>query len=133
MSRLRNGQTTENDVAQMTIIVEFETHDGREEQFLVLLRDHALRTRQEESGCLCFDVIKPLGDDRAPLPNRIVLNEVYADEAAVAAHERNPRLPDFRAATAPLLKSRRLILGKVLDGLTQEGLTPDELNASNDR
>jgi autoinducer 2-degrading protein len=120
-------------VTQMTIIVEFETHDGREEQFLALLRDHALRTRHEEAGCLRFDVIKPLGEDRATVPNRIVLNEVYADEAAVAAHERNPRLPEFRAATAPLLKSRRLMLGKVLDGFAQAGLTPDQLNASNDR
>ena len=49
------------------------------------------------------------------------------------AHERNPRLPAFREAAAPLLKSRKLVLGRALDHRTQEGLTPDQLNASNDR
>ena len=120
-------------MAQMTIIVEFETHDGSEEQFLSLLRDHALRTRQEEPGCLRFDIFRPLGEDRAPIANRILLSELYADEAALAAHQRNPRLPRFRAAAAALLKSRRLMLGKALDAPNQEGLTPDQLNASNDR
>lgn len=117
----------------MTVIVEFETHEGREEQFISLLRDHALRTRQEEPGCLRFDMIEPLGENRAPILNRILLCEVYADEAALAAHERNPRLPKFRAATAPLLKSRRLILGRALEPRIQVGLTPEQLNASNDR
>jgi autoinducer 2-degrading protein len=123
----------ESDVAEMTIIVEFETHAGREEQFLALLRDHALRTRQEEAGCLRFDIVRPLGEDRAPIANRILLCEIYADGPALAAHERNPRLPGFRAATAPLLKSRRLVLGRSIDVRTQDGLTPEELNASNDR
>lgn len=119
-------------MAEMTIIVEFETHEGREEQFLALLRDHALRTREEEKGCRRFDILKPLGEDHAPIANRVLLCETYADQAAVAAHERNPRLPRFRAATAPLLKSRRLMLGRVLDPRTRDGLTPEELNASND-
>ncbi len=123
----------ETEVAEMTIIVEFETQEGRKEQFLALLRDHALQTRQEEAGCLRFDMIEPLGENRAPIVNRILLCEIYADEAALAAHERNPRLPEFRAATTPLLKSRRLILGRALEPRIQEGLTPEQLNASNDR
>ena len=117
----------------MSIIVEFEIHDGCGDQFLSLLRDHALRTRQEEAGCLRFDIIEPLDAVRSPIANRFLLCEIYADEPAVAAHERNPRLPAFREATAPLLKSRKLVLGRALDHRTQEGLTPDQLNASNDR
>ena len=117
----------------MIIIVEFETHEGSEEQFLALLGDHALRTRQEEAGCLRFDIVRPLGEGRAPLANRILLCEIYADEPSLAAHERNPRLAAFRAATAPFLKSRRLVLGRSLDRRARDGLTPEELNASNDR
>ena len=117
----------------MTIIVEFETHEGCEEQFLALLTDHALRTLQEEAGCLRFDIVRPLGDDRAPIANCILLCEIYADEPALAAHERSPRLPAFRTATAPFLKSRRLVLGRALGRRARDGLPPEELNASNDR
>ncbi len=116
---------------EMTIIVEFETHEGREEQLTALIRNHALLTLEEEPGCLRFEVIKPVEPDGTPIPNRVMVNELYADQAAVAAHDRNPRLPELRAATGPLLKSRRLILARAIDA-GQESLTPDQLNASND-
>ncbi len=120
-------------MAELTIIVEFETLDGFEEDFTSIIRDHAKKTLQEEPGCLRFEVIKPVERDGTPIPNRVMVNELYADAAALDAHEKNPRMPGLRAATGPLLKSRRLILAKVVDGRPQEsGLAPDELNASND-
>ena len=83
----------ENGMPEMTIIVEFETHEGLEPQLTALLRDHALLTREEEPGCLRFEVLKPVDPDGAPIPNRLLVSELYTDAAAVAAHERNPRLP----------------------------------------
>ncbi len=42
-------------------------------------------------------------------------------------------LPACVAALGPLLKSRKLTVAEVVGGQAQEsGLTPDELNASND-
>ena len=118
---------------EMTIIVEFETRDGREADFAALMREHARRTLHEEPGCLRFEVLKPVEADGTPITNRVVVNELYADAAALAAHNNNPRMPRLRVATGPLLKSRRLILAKALDGESEEtGLAPDELNASND-
>ena len=118
---------------ELTIIVEFETLDGSEDDFTAIIRDHARRTLQEEPGCLRFEVIKPIERDGTPIPNRVMVNELYADEAALVAHERNPRMSRVRASTGPLLKSRRLILSKALGGPEAEtGLMPDELNASND-
>jgi hypothetical protein len=38
-----------------------------------------------------------------------MVNEIYADQAAVDAHNANPRMGPLRVATGPLLKSRRLI------------------------
>ena len=38
-----------------------------------------------------------------------MVNELYADMDAVAAHEKNPRMKPLGAAIAPLLVSRRLI------------------------
>ena len=118
----------------MNVIVEYEIHEGAEGQFLSLLRDHALLTRQQEPGCLRFDIVRPIDEaTREPIPGRLVLHEVYADDAALAAHMATPRLAGFRAATAPLVKSRRFILGVPADPSPQDGLTTDELNASNDR
>ena len=118
---------------EKTIIVEFEILDGREAELTALMREHARRTLYEEPGCLRFDVIRPIEPDGTPIPNRLVVNELYADAAALAAHEQNPRMPGLRTAISPLLKSRRLILAKAFDEEAEEvGLAPTELNAAND-
>ncbi len=117
---------------QISIIVEFETHEGREAEFAALIKDHARRTLFEEDGCLRFEVLKPVDTDGAPIPNRMMVSELYADQTAVDLHGANPRLAIVRAAFGPLVKSRRLILSRVVDEVEEEGLTPDELNASND-
>jgi quinol monooxygenase YgiN len=80
----------------------------------VAIRDHAERTRSEEPGFLRFEVVWPVERDGTPIPNRIMVSELYADEAAVTAHERNPRMPALAAVTRPLLKSGRLIYAAVL-------------------
>jgi autoinducer 2-degrading protein len=119
-------------VPQIAIIVEYETHEGREEEFAALIKDHARRTLFEEEGCLRFEVLKPIDVDGAPIPNRMMVSELYADQTAVDLHGSNPRLAIVRAAFGPLLKSRKLTLAEVVDDPDEEGLTPDELNASND-
>lgn len=120
-------------MAEMTIIVEFETLEGAEPEFIRLISDHAQRTLHEEPGCLRFDVLKPLGEDGQPLPNRVMVNELYADQSAVTAHNANPRMGPLRQSTGPLLKSRRLILAKSLsDRAPDHGKLPSELNAAND-
>ena len=120
-------------MTQWTIIVEFETHDGCEEEFTALISEHARRTLHEEAGCKRFEVIKPTGRDGTPIANKVMVNELYADEAAVATHEANPRMPSLQAATGPLLKSRRLIYcNDIKSGNEEVGLLPDQLNAAND-
>ena len=117
---------------QISIIVDYETHEGREQEFAALIKDHARRTLFEEDGCLRFEVLKPVDSDGAPIPNRMMVSELYADQTAVDLHGSNPRLATVRAAFAPLLKSRRLTLARVVDELDEQGMTPDQLNASND-
>lgn len=120
-------------VSAWTIVVEFETLDGREEEFTAIMRDHARRTLNEEPGCLRFEVIKPVERDGTPIPNRLMVNELYASESAVTAHEANPRMPSLGERTRPLLASRRLITAVAVDAPADEGgLSPKELNASND-
>lgn len=117
---------------QISIIVEYETHEGREQEFASLIRDHARRTLFEEEGCLRFEVLKPVDADGAPIPNRMMVSELYADQTAVDLHGGNPRLATVRAALGTMLKSRRLTLAQLVDEHDEEGMTPDQLNASND-
>lgn len=120
-------------MTEMTIIVEFETLEGAEPEFTRVMLDHARRTKLEEPGCLRFDVIKPLDAEGKPLPNRLMVNELYADQVAVDAHNANPRLATLRVTMKPLLKSRRLILARSLvERPVEQGTPPEELNAAND-
>ncbi len=118
---------------EFSIIVEYETEDGREDEFLQVVTDHARRTLEEESGCLRFEVLKPVERGGAPIPNRIIVSEYYASYGAVEEHENNPRLERVRSALAPLVKSRRLVLSKALQQRpAEEGIRPENLNAAND-
>lgn len=120
-------------MAEMTVIVEFETLEGAEPEFIRIISDHAQRTLHEEDGCLRFEVIKPLDKDGAHIPNKVMVNELYADQAALETHNLNPRMEPLMAATAPLLKSRRLIVAKSLaERVANRGLAPSELSAAND-
>ena len=67
----------------MSIIVEYETEDGRENEFASLIKDHARRTLFEEPGCLRFEVLKPVDSDGRPIPNLMMVSELYADQTAV--------------------------------------------------
>jgi autoinducer 2-degrading protein len=102
-------------VPAIAIIVEFETVDGSEQEFTRLISEHARLTREEEAGCLRFEVIKPINRDGTPIPNKVMVNELYADEAAITAHEKNPRMAPLGGAIRPLLVSRRLIHAAVTE------------------
>ncbi len=120
-------------MTQMTVIVEFDTLEGAEPEFTRIMSDHANRTLVEEPGCLRFEVIKPVGKDGEPMPNQVMVNELYSDQAALAAHNTNPRIQTVRDAIAPLLKSRRLIVARsILERRVDDGTPPAELNAAND-
>lgn len=120
-------------MAEMTVIVEFETLEGAEPEFIRIIADHAQRTLHEEPGCLRFEVIKPLDKHGAQIPNKVMVNELYADQAALDIHNANPRLEGLRTQFASLLKSRRLIVAKSLaERSVDHGIPPTELNAAND-
>jgi quinol monooxygenase YgiN len=84
-------------------IAEFEVKPDRLEQFLELARTDASQSVAKEPGCHQFDVTL----DREQ-PNRVLLYEVYANEAAFAAHLETPHLAAFRAGIDDLLVSRHV-------------------------
>ncbi len=97
-------------MARGAIVVEFALKAGQHAAFDRLIREHARRTLEEEPGCERFDVLQPLGRDGAPDQARVMLCEVYRDQAAVDAHGKNPRLPRVRDAYAPMIEDGRLTL-----------------------
>lgn len=120
---------------EIAIIVEFEAIDGRAADLAALLEEHARRTKEEEPGCLRFELFQQLDAEGKPIEGRFIVNELYASDQAVRAHEENPRLARVRAGVAPLLKSRRLIMARILAESRpahEEGIRPENLNAAND-
>ena len=118
---------------EVAVIVEFETLEGAEPEFVRFMRDHAQRTLDEEDGCLRFEVFKPIGEDGAPIPNHVIVDELYVDQAAVESHRLNPRMSALRLIVDPMLKSRRMIVARSLaEREPEQGIPPTELNAAND-
>ena len=76
---------------------------GPARAFLELARTDASQSVAREPGCYQFDVTL----DREQ-PNRVVLYEVYADEAAFDAHVQTPHLAAFRAGIEGLIVSRQV-------------------------
>jgi quinol monooxygenase YgiN len=84
------------------IIAEFEGEAEGLERFLELATGDASQSVAQEPGCHQFDVTV----DRAA--NRVVLYEVYDDEAAFDAHLQTPHLKTFRDGIEPLVVSRNV-------------------------
>ena len=85
------------------IIAEFEVKPDQLEQFLELARTDASHSVADEPGCRQFDVTRSLEH-----PNRVLLYEVYDDEAAFAAHLETPHLKAFRDRIEPWVASRQV-------------------------
>ena len=84
------------------IIAEFEVKPDGLERFLALATADASQSVAKEPGCHQFDVTV----DQAA--NRVLLYEVYDDEAAFDAHLQTPHLRTFRDGIEPLVVSRNV-------------------------
>jgi quinol monooxygenase YgiN len=84
------------------IIAEFEVKPEALERFLELATVDASQSVAKEPGCKQFDVTV----DQAA--SRVVLYEVYDDQAAFDAHLQTPHLKAFRDGIEPLIVSRNV-------------------------
>jgi quinol monooxygenase YgiN len=87
---------------QFVIVAEFEVRPEGLERFLELAKTDASQSVAKEPGCRQFDVTV----DRQE--NRVLLYEVYDDQAAFDAHLQTPHLAAFRAGIEPLVVSRNV-------------------------
>ena len=79
-----------------TVIVNLQVRSECREEFLTGIRINALASLRDEPGCLRFDVHEKVND-----PNKFVLDELYADEAAFyEAHRSTPHYEQWREVSA---------------------------------
>jgi quinol monooxygenase YgiN len=77
----------------IALIVSVQVLPGRLEEFTEAIRENAERSFTDEPGCLYFDVTQSIADD-----HHFLFYELYADEAAVAAHRETTHFAVWRRA-----------------------------------
>lgn len=83
------------------IIVDFRLKPGALDAFRRLIDANARLSLETEAGCRRFDVLEPQ-EER----DRVVLYEIYDDEAAFAAHARSRHFEMFDLESAPLVLAK---------------------------
>lgn len=87
-----------------TLLAEFTAREGAQDEVSRLIREYALKVREEE-GNLVFDVYTKESEPRA-----YWIFEVYRDEDAFQAHLNAPYGGPFNAALTPLIEEDASVL-----------------------
>ena len=91
------------------LVVNCRIKAGQVDALMKELAANASAARETEPGCLQFDVLVDPKD-----PARIMLYEVYQDEAAFEAHQLTPHFKKYIERGVPMLESReRMIFRRV--------------------
>ncbi len=86
------------------IIVDFRLKPGTQAAFRKLVDANARTSAQTEKGCRRFDVLEPTeGGDR------VLLFEIYDDEAAFEAHARSPHYASFDVESSPMVSEKSVL------------------------
>ena len=83
------------------VIVTFEIHPGRVEEFMPLMAANAATSLAQEPDCLQFDICTD--PDR---PDEVFLYETYTDPTAFNAHLNSDHFLEFDAQVAPMIASK---------------------------
>lgn len=101
-------QPSKADKIPIAIIAEFTVKPEKEKELLKILIKHAQLTRQEEPGCLRFELLGPVNENGSPILGKLFLSELYVNQAAVDAHEGSSRVIKTIASMEPLLISLKV-------------------------
>jgi len=80
---------------KLAIIATIDVAPGKRDQVLPLLLAHRDRSLRDEPGTLKFDVLVPRED-----ASKLLLHEVYQDDAAFEAHRNARSITQFRKESA---------------------------------
>ena len=91
-------------MSRFAIIVEFTLHEDAVQKFIPQMLANAKASLDREPGCERFDVHHVAGQT-----HQIVLYEIYRNKAAFDEHLKTRHFLEFNAATAPLIKDKKLM------------------------
>jgi len=83
------------------LIVSVHVKPERHDEFLRAIEEDSRGSREDEPGCLRFDVLHDKND-----PHHFFFYEVYRDEAAIEAHRAAPHYQVWAAAVQAGVLSR---------------------------
>jgi len=92
-------------VSRIALVVEFDVKPEHRTAFENVIRSHAVRTLEAESGCLQFDVLIPQEDT-----GKVFLFECYRDADAFKEHTKSPILADTRSKYKDMIANRRITI-----------------------
>jgi autoinducer 2-degrading protein len=85
---------------KLAIVATIDITPGRREEFLPLLMAHRARCLKDEPGTLHFEVLVPREDS-----SKLLLYEVYQDDAAFEKHFNGPSITRLREEAAGMIVS----------------------------
>ena len=80
---------------KLAIVATIEVTPGRMNEYLPLMMAHRARCLEQEPGTLQFEVLRPRDDD-----HKLMLFELYSDEAAFESHLNGSSMATLRQASA---------------------------------
>ncbi len=97
-------------MAKFAIVATFEISPGQIDAFLPLLLAHRDRCLKDEPGTLRFDILRPRNEE-----NKLMLYEVYEDDAAFQVHWNGPSIARMREETTGMMSKLTGIRCSLLD------------------
>src|SRR5713226_2818930 len=97
-------------MAKFAIVATFEIAPEQIDAFLPLLLAHRDRCLKDEPGTLRFDVLRPRNEE-----NKLMLYEVYEDDAAFQVHWDGPSIARMREEAAGMERKLTGIRCSLLD------------------
>ena len=91
-------------MSRLAIVVEFRLKPGVRSEFRRLIDRNASASGQTEPGCLRFDVLEP--EDQ---PDRIMLYEIYENDAAFQAHMKSAHFAQFDVEGSAMIVDKWVI------------------------
>jgi autoinducer 2-degrading protein len=85
-------------MSKLAIIGTIDVAPGQRDHVLPLLIAHRARCLRDEPGTLGFEVLIPRDDQ-----TKLLIYEVYQDDAAFELHRNNPSIAQWRDETAGLV------------------------------
>jgi quinol monooxygenase YgiN len=86
-----------------SVIVVFDIHRGKMDQFMPLMLENAATSLDRETGCHQFDV-----STDPSRPEEVLLYEIYSDAAAFDAHLQSEHYKRFNADSSALIATKHV-------------------------